>query len=64
MTEQDRLRKAVRKAYKPTASREYTDTEVDYEIERLKREVADGTADDFSLALYCQLGIDENKGRY
>lgn len=64
MTKQEQLRKIVRKAYKSTASRDYTDVEVDHEIDRLKRTVADGTADDFSLALYCDLGIDENKGRY
>jgi hypothetical protein len=61
---QEQKRKIVRKAYKPTASREYTNAEVDFEIDRLKQKGKDGMLDDFSLALYCQLDFEPNKGRY
>jgi hypothetical protein len=52
----DQMRKVVRKAYTPTASREYTDAEVDSEIDRLMTKGKDGyLMDDFSIHLYARL---------
>ena len=61
---QEQKRKVVRKAYKPTASREYTDAEVDAEIASLQRKEKEGMLDDFSLHLFCQLDLAPNEGRY
>ena len=63
MTNAER-RKTVRKAYKPYMSRKYSDTEIDAEIENLRRKLHEGTADDFSFRLACSLDFEENKGRY
>lgn len=55
MMTKDQMRKLVRKAYKPTASREYTDAEIDAEIEQLFTKGKEGMLDDFSLNLYARL---------
>ena len=49
------MRELVRRAYKPTTSREYTDDEVDAEIGRLFAGSESDTLDDFSLQLYARL---------
>lgn len=56
-TLQEKRRVLIRKAYKPTASREYTDSEVDAEIERLEVGLVEDSLDDFSLHLGCQLSL-------
>ncbi len=52
---QEQMRKIVRKAYKPTAPREYTDAEVDAEIKSLARKADNGMLDDFCLGLWARL---------